>query len=111
MVLILAIILALFLPSPANVVVLVLGAIGEVGEIIWGRRLARRWRPKTGPEAMIGETATVVEPCRPNGTVRVRSELWEARCDEGADPGEKVRIASINGLTLTVVPNVQSPAP
>jgi membrane protein implicated in regulation of membrane protease activity len=43
--------------------------------------------------------------------VRVRSELWEARCDEGADAGERVRIASINGLTLTVVPNEQSPAP
>ena len=53
MVLTVAIILALVLPSPANVIVLVAGAIGEVGEIIWGRRLAKRWRPKTGPEAMI----------------------------------------------------------
>ena len=42
MVLILAIILALVLPYPANLVVLVLGAVGEVGEIVWGRRLAKR---------------------------------------------------------------------
>ena len=50
MVLILAIILALVLPYPANLVVLVLGAVGEVGEIVWGRRLAKRWRPKVGAE-------------------------------------------------------------
>lgn len=103
MVLTVAIVLALLLPSPANVVVLVLGAVGEIGEIVWGRRLARRWRPKTGPEAMIGQTATVVEPCRPSGTVRVRGELWEAYCRDGADASETVRIAALEGLTLTVV--------
>ena len=48
MVLTLAIILALVLPYPANLAVLVLGAAGEVGEIVWGRRLAKRWRPKVG---------------------------------------------------------------
>jgi membrane protein implicated in regulation of membrane protease activity len=102
-VLTLAIVLAVFLPSPANAIVIVLGAIGEVAEIVWGRRLARRWRPKTGPEAMIGQTAVVVEACRPNGRVRVRSELWEARCEAGADADETVRIESLEGLTLTVV--------
>ena len=104
MVLTLAIILALFLPSPVNWAVVALGAAAEIGEIVWGRRLARRWRPKTGPEAMIGQTAAVVEPCRPDGTVRVRSELWEAHCEEGADAGETVRITALTGLTLTVVP-------
>jgi membrane protein implicated in regulation of membrane protease activity len=103
MVLTLAIVLALFLPSPANALVVVLGVIGEVGEIVWGRRLAKRWRPKTGPEAMIGQTATVVEACRPDGTVRVHGELWEAHCPEGADPSDTVRIAALEGLTLTVV--------
>jgi membrane protein implicated in regulation of membrane protease activity len=104
MVLTLAILLALVLPSPANVVVLVLGAAGEIGEIVWGRRLARRWRPKTGPEAMIGQTAVVVEGCRPDGSVRVHGELWEAHCEAGADAGDTVRIAAMNGLTLTVIP-------
>jgi membrane-bound serine protease (ClpP class) len=104
MVLTVAIILALLLPSPVNWVVLALGAAAEVGEIVWGRRLARRWRPKTGPEAMIGQTAAVVEACRPDGSVRVRGELWEAHCEAGADAGQTVRIAALNGLTLTVVP-------
>jgi len=109
MVLILSIVLALFLPSPVNVVVIVLGAVGEVGEIVWGRRLAKRWRPKTGPEAMIGQTATVVSACRPDGTVRVHGELWEAHCQEGAAPADTVRIAALDGLTLTVV--ATEPAP
>jgi membrane-bound serine protease (ClpP class) len=104
MVLTLAIILALVLPYPANLAVLVLGAAGEVGEIVWGRRLAKRWRPKVGAETMIGQTADVVEPCRPVGQVRVRGELWEARCAAGAAVGDTVRITALEGLTLTVVP-------
>jgi membrane-bound serine protease (ClpP class) len=99
-----AIILAFFLPEPANVVVLVLGAIGEAGEIIWGRRLAKRWRAKTGPEAMIGQPAEVVTDCRPDGQVHVHGELWQAHCEAGADAGETVRITALEELTLTVVP-------
>jgi membrane protein implicated in regulation of membrane protease activity len=106
MVLTLAIILALVLPYPANLIVLVLGVAGEVGEIVWGRRLAKRWRPKVGPETMIGETAEVVESCRPVGQVRVHGELWEARCAAGAAVGETVRISALEGLTLTVAPVV-----
>jgi membrane protein implicated in regulation of membrane protease activity len=104
MVLTLAIILALILPHPANIVVLVLGAIGEVGEIVWGRRLARRWRPKTGVETLVGQTADVVVECRPRGQVRVQGELWEAECEDGAEVGETVRIVGREQLTLTVVP-------
>jgi membrane protein implicated in regulation of membrane protease activity len=104
MVLSVAIILFLILPHPADVVVLVLGAVGEVGEIVWGRRLAKRWRPKTGPEAMIGKTAEVVEPCRPVGHVRVHGELWEAHCQAGAAVGDTVTITALEGLVLTVTP-------
>jgi membrane-bound serine protease (ClpP class) len=104
MVLTVAIILFLILPHPADIVVLGLGAVGEIGEIVWGRRLAKRWRPKTGPETMIGATAEVVEPCRPLGQVRVHGELWEARCAAGAGVGDTVRITALDELTLTVAP-------
>ena len=103
MVFVLALLIALFfVPSPWSVIVILLGAVAEVGEVIWGRRLAQRWRPRTGAEAMIGETAQVVTACRPRGQVRVRGELWEAIADEGADPGDTVRIEAIDGLTLVV---------
>jgi membrane protein implicated in regulation of membrane protease activity len=102
---VLALLIALFfVPSPWSVIVILLGAVAEVGEVIWGRRLAQRWRPRTGAEAMIGETAQVVTACRPRGQVRVRGELWEAVADEGADPGDTVRIEAIDGLTLVVAP-------
>jgi membrane-bound serine protease (ClpP class) len=73
-------------------------------EVIWGRRLARRWRPKTGVETMIGERAEVVVACRPKGQVRINGELWEATCAVGAEAGEETVVRAIEGLTLIVDP-------
>ena len=94
----------LFLGWPWNLLVILGGLAIETGELAWGLSLARRWKPKTGAEAMIGEKAEVVRACRPLGDVRVQGELWAARCDEGADIGETVRIERIDGLTLVVRP-------
>ncbi|MGH2974936.1 MAG: NfeD family protein [Solirubrobacterales bacterium] len=105
MILILAIVLsALFIPWPWNLVVVLCAAIAEVGEVIWGLRLARRWRPKTGPETLVGRTAEVVVACRPSGQVRLHGELWTASCAAGADIGEAVRITALEDLTLVVEP-------
>ena len=105
MIFVLALLLALFLvPSPWNIVVIFLGAVAEVGEVIWGRRIARRWRPRTGAEAMIGTSAKVVTPLRPNGQVRLNGELWEATCAVGADAGATVIVKRLEALTLIVDP-------
>jgi membrane protein implicated in regulation of membrane protease activity len=104
MVLIISIVIALFLPAPWNIVAIVVGVFAEVGEVIWGRRLARRWRPKTGSGTMVGQTAEVVTQCRPSGQVRVNGEIWAARCAAGADVGAAVRIDAVDRLTLVVVP-------
>jgi membrane-bound serine protease (ClpP class) len=107
-----AIVLALiFLPWPWNLVMILGGLVIEVGELAWGLSLARRWKPKTGAEAMIGEQATVVTACRPLGEVRVQGELWQARCDEAADAGETVRIERLDGLTLVVTRGSRTPRP
>lgn len=103
-----AIILAFFAPWPWNLVAVLTGLAIESIELTWGLRLARRWRPQTGAEAMIGRTAEVVAPCHPLGQVRVHGELWEARCAEGADVGQTVRIERLEGLTLVVTPAVGS---
>ena len=97
-----AIILAFLAPWPWNLVAVLTGLGIETVELTWGLRLARRWRPQTGAEAMIGKNAEVVAPCRPTGTVRVEGELWEAYCAEGAGTGETVRIERLDGLTLVV---------
>src|SRR4029450_13304368 len=105
MALLLAIVLALFFaPWPWNLIVVLAGLGIEVVELTWGLRLARRWRPQTGGEAMIGQVAEVVVPCHPSGQVRVSGELWAGRCGEGAETGESVRIGGIKVLTLVVAP-------
>jgi membrane-bound serine protease (ClpP class) len=103
-VLTLAIVIALFLTWPANLIVVCLGIVGEVGEIVYGRRIAKRWRPRTGAEAMVGLEGEVVSSCRPRGQVRVHGELWEATCTEGADVGQTVRVNQVEGLILVVQP-------
>src|SRR5205809_6030662 len=112
MVLIVAIVIALFVPWPWKLLVLGAGIVAEIGEVIWGRRLARRWRPKTGAEAMIGKLAKVVADCRPDGEVKVHGELWAASCARGAGVGETVKIEALDGLTLIVAPlSVDARAP
>jgi membrane protein implicated in regulation of membrane protease activity len=108
-----AIILAFFAPWPWNLIAVVAGVGIEAVELVWGFRLARRWRPQTGAEAMIGQVAEVVAACHPTGQVRVQGELWEARCAEGADVGQSVRIEELDGLTLVVGPTsgLAKPAP
>jgi membrane protein implicated in regulation of membrane protease activity len=103
MLLIGAILLSLFvLPAPWDAVVVVCGAIGEVIETSFGIWYTRRRRALAGAEAMIGSEARVVERCDPRGRVSYRGELWEAHCVDGAEPGERVRIEAIEGLTLQV---------
>jgi membrane-bound serine protease (ClpP class) len=53
---------------------------------------------------MIGAHAEVVAACRPTGQVRIRGELWRARCEAGADVGETVRVDRLDRLTLVVSP-------
>lgn len=91
---------------PWSAVLIVVGCGLEAIEIVflrrWAKRIDRRTKKTTGAEAMIGQTAEVVQPCRPKGMVQLGGELWEARCDEGADTGETVRVESLDGLTLVV---------
>jgi membrane protein implicated in regulation of membrane protease activity len=109
MILLLTILLVVLLSiaSPWAVVLIVVGCILEVGEIAllrrWAKRLDRRTEKTTGAEGMIGAPAEVVESCRPIGTVHVNGELWQARCDAGADAGETVHVESVDGLMLVVV--------
>jgi membrane-bound serine protease (ClpP class) len=98
-----AILLALFvLPSPWGLVAIVLGLSIEVAESLFWIRFTRRQRAVTGPESLIGQTALVVEACRPDGRVRLHGELWRAHCAKGAEVGEHVRVLRIRDLTLEV---------
>jgi membrane protein implicated in regulation of membrane protease activity len=103
-ILIVAILLSFLVPWPWKLLVLIGGIVLEIGEVIWGRKLARRWRPQTGAEAMVGMQGEVVETCRPDGRVHVNGELWDATCPAGADVGDTVTVARVEGLRLFVDP-------
>lgn len=63
---------------------------------------AQRQRTTTGAEGLIGQIGTVRTPLTPEGSVLVGGELWSAQCEEGAEPGDKVRVRALKGLMLFV---------
>jgi membrane-bound serine protease (ClpP class) len=105
MLFVIAVILAVFVvPSPWGLVLVGVAAVIEIGETFFWIWLSQRHRIKMGAETLLGAAAEVVTPCRPEGQVRIQGELWRARCESGADPGDKVRVVERDGLTLLVEP-------
>ncbi|HEY7197831.1 MAG TPA: NfeD family protein [Gaiellaceae bacterium] len=98
------IVAVLFLPSPWGVVLVIVGGLVEIGEATFWYRFSRRHRARVGAETLVGSVATVTEPCHPVGQARLVGELWEARCEAGADRGDKVRVVALDGLALVVEP-------
>jgi len=81
--------------------------------VIIGRGVVKtlREKPKTGPEALIGEIGEVIKTLDPIGQIEVKNEIWPARSiDEKTIPkGIKVEIMKVEGNTLLVkIPNSKS---
>lgn len=106
MIAVLGILLGLFVVPDAWTIPVIAGALGlEVVETFVSLRIARRFGPaRVGPERLIGQTGRVVEACRPMGRVRVRGEVWQARCDAQAEVDDLVRVVSRERLVLSVEP-------
>jgi membrane protein implicated in regulation of membrane protease activity len=103
--LIVAIVLAVFvLDEPWTWVAVLAGATYELVETTLIVRWSKRRRTVVGAEALIGQHALVAAECRPVGQVRLVGELWQARCDPGADVGDEVIVKALDGLTLVVEP-------
>lgn len=99
------VVLAIFVvPEQWRVPVVIGFAILEVVETTVTWRLSRRWAPKVGPETLVGSTGVAVTDCRPTGTVRVRGEDWQARCDTGVGAGQRVQVQGRDRLILLVKP-------
>ena len=92
-----------FLEWPWRGVAIALLAAYELFEIF----LWLRWRNRrsiTGADALIGAIATAITDLRPDGQVRLRGEIWKARCDDGASAGDDVVVEAVDGLRLRVRP-------
>jgi membrane-bound serine protease (ClpP class) len=72
---------------------------------------ARRARPKTGLEELVGEVGVVRETLAPEGLVFVHGELWHARATNGESipSGTSVRVEGLSeGLVLEVSPTQEA---
>jgi len=105
MLLVAALIALLLLGLPWGLVALAVALVLEVGEYFAWKRFLRRYRLRSGPETLVGRTATVVDDCEPLGRVRLGAEYWKARARVPAKEGETVRITGIDELTLEVEPD------
>jgi len=102
----------LFLPSPWNVIVVVAAAIVDLVEtgvfVWWSRRRRRLTQAAVGVQSLVGRTGVALGRLGPGGTVtgqvRVRGEIWSAHASEPVDPGVRVTVSAVHGLTLDVVP-------
>jgi membrane-bound serine protease (ClpP class) len=86
-----------------------LGVLSAVTSVVVGRKVlaAHRDGPvRTGWEELIGAVGEVREPLDPTGQVFVEGALWQARAGEGSrvELGNRVRVKSVDGLTLEVEP-------
>jgi membrane-bound serine protease (ClpP class) len=70
-----------------------------------GLAMRSRRRPVvSGRESMIGSPGVVVRWEGARGAVRVQGEVWSARAASAFAPGDRVRVAGLEGLTVTVEP-------
>ena len=84
-------------------------AIGFALVFLFLGRLALRAQlrpPVTGAQALVGQFARVRTPLLPSepGLVDMRGEIWRAISLVPLPPGHSVRVARVDGLTLTVEP-------
>jgi membrane-bound serine protease (ClpP class) len=77
------------------------GMIIGIGGAAWS---ARKRKPVTGSEQMIGMCGKVVGWSDVRGSVRVHGEIWSARSDRPLKVNDSVRVVGREGLTLIVEP-------
>src|ERR1700722_3447179 len=74
--------------------------------LIVGKGLqAQRWPVRVGKETMIGKIVHALTPIDSmSGKVFVEGEYWTARSAAPISQGDPVRIVSVEGLTVRVIP-------
>src|SRR5215470_5359267 len=77
------------------------GMIFAIGSAAWA---ARKRKPATGSEQLIGTRGEVVSWSELQGSVRVLGEIWSARSNRPLQVNDNVRVVGREGLTLIVEP-------
>src|SRR5262245_1283308 len=77
------------------------GMIIAIGGAAWS---ARKRKPVTGSEQLIGTRGEVVSWSDLHGSVRVVGEIWSARSNRPLQVNDSIRVVGREGLTLIVEP-------
>jgi membrane-bound serine protease (ClpP class) len=90
--------------SLSVVLPVIIGFVGIGAALVRMAVRAQRQPTMTGTSGMIGEAGVALTPIGPadTGTVATHGEIWHAIAPEPIPEGARVRVTSVDGLTLTV---------
>jgi len=92
----------IYIPLPGLIAVMVVWVVISVAIYRMGSQALRR-KPVIGLSDMIDSKGKVVSPLAPDGVIRIKSELWEARAaGRKIKTGEEVIVVGQDGLKLIV---------
>jgi len=89
---------------PLPVFIAIMAGLGIYAVISYrvGSRVLRK-KPIVGLPAMVGSKGKVESPLAPEGLIKIKDELWEAKSASGRiDTGEEVIVVGQDGLKLVV---------
>ena len=96
------------LPVPALIGMMVAWGIFSVSLFVLTSRILKKQVP-VGLPSMIGSRGRVTSSLSPEGMVRIKSELWAAKSNEGnVAVGEEVEVVEEDGLKLLVLKVVKT---
>lgn len=94
--------LGIYIPVPGLIALMVAMVVYSVISYRLVSRSLKK-RPVIGLPAMIGSNAKVIHPLDPEGLVKIKDELWQAKSkDNKIDAGEVVTVIGQDGLVLIV---------
>ena len=90
-----------FLDGIGRIALIVVVALVELAEIgLWLKW--RKVRSTTGAEGLLGSHGTALTDCAPDGQVKVKGQIWKARCPDGVKAGDGIEVIAVEGLRLDV---------
>lgn len=65
---------------------------------------SRRQLPVSGDASLIGTVGEIVDDRPGNARALLHGELWQVRCDQALQRGQRVQVTAREGLLLDVIP-------
>ncbi len=94
--------LGIYIPVPGLIALMVAMVVYSVISYRLVSRSLKK-RPVIGLPAMLGSKAKVIQPLNPEGLVKIKDELWQAKSKGNKiDAGEVVTVIGQDGLVLIV---------